>query len=96
MYQIKGSVFFADCKIVKTFTIIRNLNLVHGFILIYHKVLRTCLFPLQVTITSNREEPTELSSIGETKARRVPYVLPVDGTDLGTYAVPETSSKSKL
>jgi hypothetical protein len=81
---------------VETFRIIRNLNLVHRFVLIYHKVLRTRLFPLQVTIVSKREGPTELSSTGEAKPRRVPYVLPVDGTDLGTYAAPEASSKSKV
>jgi len=96
MYQIKCSVFSADCKMVKAFRIIRNLNLVHRFKLIYNKVLRTRLFPLQVTIIGNREKATDLNSIGEANPRRVPYVLPADGTDLGTYAVPETSSKSKV
>jgi hypothetical protein len=63
---------------------------------IYYKVLRTRLFPLEINIISKREEPTELSSIGEAKPRRVSYVLPVDRTDLGTYAVPEANSMYKL
>lgn len=53
MYQIKCSVSSADCKMVKSFRIIRNLNLVHRFMLICHKILRTRLFPLQVIIISN-------------------------------------------
>jgi len=96
MYQSKCSVFSADCKTVKTFKVIRSLNLVHRFVVTNHKVLRTRLFPLQVTIISDREQPTELSSIGEAKPRRVPYILPVDGTDIGTYFIPEASSKPKV
>jgi len=48
--------------------------LIHRFMLIYHKVLRSRLFTLQVPIISDKEEPTVFSFIGETKPRRVPYV----------------------
>lgn len=78
---------------LRTFRIIRNLNLVCRFTFIYHKVLRTRLFPLEVTIISNREEPTVLNCIGEAKPRSALYVLPVYEADLGTYAVPEALSK---